>query len=501
MGKITIVGLGPGDSRLITMGAWQALNGAGPGRLFLRTAKHPSVAYLVEQGVPFTSFDWVYEEKGTFEQVYQTIADTIAKEASRGQDLVYAVPGSPLVAEQTVQLIRSQARLKGLAVEVQPGMSFLEALYTRLDIDPIQGLTIIDAADLDKLPGGLSAGLVITQVYSRQVASDVKLSLMELYGDEYQVTIARNLSLPDEEISTIPVYQLDRLAGVNHLTSVYVPACPEDGSSSFSLDPVVEVMARLRSPGGCVWDIEQTHPSLRRYIVEEVYEVLEAIDLMDSDKLCEELGDLLLQIVFHARIAEESGNFTMQDVIQTVTEKMIRRHPHVFGDISVRDAAEVIVNWEAIKAREKGGKPASLLDGVPPALPSLMQAYKLQGKASKAGFDWDCIDPVWAKISEELAELREAAARERETETGAPQKAAKEAVEGELGDVLFSVVNLARFLGVEPETALYRTNQKFIRRFRYIEEQAAQKGLNLSNLPLTQLDKLWEEAKSKEIVK
>jgi tetrapyrrole methylase family protein/MazG family protein len=247
---------------------------------------------------------------------------------------------------------------------------------------------------------------------------------------------------------------------------------------------VIDIMARLRSPGGCVWDIEQNHRSLRRYIVEEVYEVLEAIDLAEGDKLCEELGDLLLQIVFHARIAEECGEFSVQDVVDTVTDKMVRRHPHVFGDISVRDAAEVIVNWERIKRREHPGERPSVLDGVPKGLPSLMRAFKLQAKAAKVGFDWNSVAPVWEKIYEELDELREAA-------DGGP----KEAVEGELGDVLFSVVNLARFFDIEPETALNVTNNKFIRRFARVEAAVKGRGLKWKDFTLEQLDDLWNEAK------
>ncbi|HWR40081.1 MAG TPA: nucleoside triphosphate pyrophosphohydrolase, partial [Patescibacteria group bacterium] len=470
MGKITIVGLGPGDASLITLGSWERLISPGPGGLLLRTAIHPTVKRLTEQGITFESFDAVYESGASFAQVYVTIAAAVMDRAAVG-DVVYAVPGSPLVAEKTVELIRERAQEQQVLLEILPGMSFLEVMYTRLAVDPIHGLTVVDAADLDNLPGDLATALVVTQVYSRTVASDAKLTLMERYGDEYLVTVTRNLGLPEEELLTVPLYQLDRLPVIDHLTSVYVPA-PVVRGQRFDLQPLVDVMARLRSPDGCVWDIEQTHTSLRRYIVEEVYEVLEAIDLADGKKLCEELGDLLLQIVFHARVAEESGEFSVQEVIDVVTEKMIRRHPHVFGDISVRDAAEVVVNWEAIKLQEKETIPASVLDGVPPGLPSLMRAFKLQAKAAKVGFDWHSIEPVWEKVAEELSELREAVA-EREAGTADPRY---DNVESELGDVLFAVVNLARFLGVEPETALNAGNNKFFRRFQDVEQQVANAG-------------------------
>lgn len=286
-----------------------------------------------------------------------------------------------------------------------------------------------------------------------------------------------------------------QLAEANEIPVRILPAVSRfdmpSAQQRFTLEPLVDVMARLRSPGGCVWDREQNHSSLRRYIVEEVYEVLEAIDLKAGDKLCEELGDLLLQIVFHARVAEECGEFTMQDVVDEVTQKLIRRHPHVFGDITVRDAAEVVVNWEQIKKREKGNADRkSVLDGIPKGLPALMRAYKLQNKAAKVGFDWDTIEPVWGKIREELGELK-AAARDGD----------KAAIEGELGDVLFAVANLARFLGLEPEVALNVTNNKFLSRFTHIEDQVHLQGLSWDKLSLKELDILWEQAKFLENMK
>lgn len=483
MGEIIIIGLGPGDFGLVT-GQTLALLETGPA-LFLRTARHPAVAGLAERGIVFASYDSLYERYATFDEVYAAIAADVVARAGSGR-VVYAVPGSPAVAEKTVGLIREAAEAAGLGVTVLPAMSFLDLLYVRLGLDPVAGMTVTDAADIGSLPPDLGTPLVVTQVYNSRVASDTKLSLMELYPDDFPVTVASKLGLADEEIRTVPLFELDRQPAIDHLTSVYVPAPPRR-AAAFSLDPLVDVMARLRSPGGCVWDLEQSHRSLRRYIVEEVYEVLEAIDLADADKLCEELGDLLLQIVFHARIAEEAGAFSMQDVVDTVTEKMVRRHPHVFGEISVRDAAEVIVNWEKIKRREHPGERPSVLDGVPKDLPGLMRAYKLQAKAAKVGFDWNSAAPVWDKIYEELDELKEAAAGGTAAE-----------VEGELGDVIFSIVNLARFFDSEPETALNVTNNKFIRRFAYVEAAVKARGQKWKNFTLEQLDTLWTEAKMAE---
>jgi len=483
-GAVTIVGLGPGSFSLLTVETWDILRASES--IYLRTAKHPTAEELCSRKLLFSSYDYLYEEKADFEEVYNSIAVDIIERAVQGEQVVYAVPGSPLVAEKTVSLVRQMAAARRVPVRIIPGMSFLEVLYARLEIDPISGVTVLDSADIDQLPRGINTALIVTQVYSGQVASEAKLALMELLPDDYEVLLIRNLSLEDEEIRPIALYELDRQSDIDHLTSLYVPA-QEHRAVEFSLDPLIGVMARLRSPDGCVWDLEQTHATLRRYIVEEVYEVLEAIDNEDAAALCEELGDLLLQLVFHARIAEECGAFTMQDVVEEVTGKMIRRHPHVFGSITVQDAAEVVLNWDQIKQKEKGAARKSVLDGVSPGLPSLMRSFKIQAKAAKVGFDWNNIGPVWDKLVEEWQELKEAV-----------MVGDKEATEGEFGDFLFAAVNLARFLQIEPETALNRTNNKFINRFSYIEGKVNQLELAWKDLDLAKLDEFWDEAKALE---
>ncbi|NLJ33218.1 MAG: nucleoside triphosphate pyrophosphohydrolase [Firmicutes bacterium] len=255
--------------------------------------------------------------------------------------------------------------------------------------------------------------------------------------------------------------------------------------STYPLDPLVRVMEGLLAEDGCPWDREQTHLSLRRYLLEESYEVIEAIEEGDMHKLCEELGDLLLQIVFHAALAQARGEFSLTEVVEGITAKMIRRHPHVFAAARVKDSAQVQVNWEEIKGQERGRKEGdTVLAGIPVQLPALMRALKLQEKAARVGFDWDSAQGAFAKVEEELLELKEAADREDAA-----------AVEEELGDLLFAVVNVARFLLVEPETALTRTNAKFTRRFRYIEGVARQEGRDLKDLTLAEMDKLWEQAK------
>lgn len=480
MGQITIVGLGPGDFGLITLDTWDKITNTD--KLILRTAIHPTVAELDKRNVVYTSCDEFYEQGASFDDVYNSIAQKLIEEAKNGHDVVYAVPGSPLVAERTVVIIRQKAKEADVKLNIMPGMSFMEVLYQRLNIDPIDGLTILDACDLENLPSEMPSALVITQVYNQHVASDTKLTLMENYPEDYPVTFIRNLSLPDEEIREIPLYELDRQPHIDHLTSLYIGKMPKN-EQTFDLEPLEDVVKTLRSPGGCPWDIVQTHKSLRRNLIEEVYEVIEAIDLEDEKLLCEELGDLLMQVVFYARMAEEAKLFSMQDVIDGITEKLIRRHPHVFGDVDVKDAGEVLANWEAIKQAEKTER-TSILDGVPKDLPSLMAAYKLQHKAAKVGFDWPDIDPVWDKLEEELRELEEAIVDGQ-----------KEKIEEELGDVLFTIVNISRFLKIDPEVALAGTNRKFRRRFSYIEEKVKAKRQNWESLSLIDLDELWQEAK------
>ncbi len=273
-------------------------------------------------------------------------------------------------------------------------------------------------------------------------------------------------------------------------------------SAGLWFERLVKLQACLRAANGCPWDVEQTHLTLRTYLIEEAYEVLEALESGDDAKFAEELGDLLLQVVFHAQIASEEGRFNASDVVREIHQKMVRRHPHVFGEKRAKDAREVLKNWEQIKAEERraqksrqgtgpadesGKTPASLLDGIPHTLPAVLQGYQLTRRASRIGFDWDDIEGVTAKLQEELSEL--GAAR-----TG--QSA--EQIEDELGDVLFAVVNLARFLKIDPEIALKRSNAKFTSRFREMERLARVSGRALADVPRSEMELLWDQAKASE---
>ncbi len=250
---------------------------------------------------------------------------------------------------------------------------------------------------------------------------------------------------------------------------------------------VMSIMRRLRAPGGCPWDAEQSHESLKRYLLEESYEVLEAIDSGSDELLKEELGDLLLQPVFHAAIAEERGAFTIEDVLASLSDKLIRRHPHVFGDQVITDSEAQVANWEKIKKAEKGEERRSALSGIPPHLPALMKAQKITEKASRVGFDWEHVDQVMAKVLEELHEFEEAMEQGRQ-----------DRMEAELGDLLFAIVNLGRFLALDPEEALRKTIARFQNRFSYIEERLHVNERHLQDASLDEMEALWVEAKSRE---
>jgi tetrapyrrole methylase family protein/MazG family protein len=476
---LTIVGLGPGHIDDLTRRAWRVLETAKV--VYLRTSRHPCVPDL-PKSAEYRSFDEVYESTADFELIYNTIVETVL-EAARTEDVVYAVPGDPLVGESTVTKLLEGAG--NLRVEIVSGISFVEPILRLLRVDALDGLQVFDAIDIASMhhpPLNPDYPALLGQVYSRAVASELKLTLMNQYPDEFTVTLVHGAGTPDEQAETLPLYEMDRSDQIQHLTSLYLPAL--GGMSSF--EQFQEVIAHLRAPEGCPWDRKQTHLSLRKYLLEEAHEVLEAIDSEDPRALSEELGDLLLQIVLHTQIAIDDGEFRMTDVLSYINRKMIRRHPHVWSDVSVKDAEQVVTNWEAIKQNEraeKGARRESLLDGVPKGLPALMQANEYTTRAAKPGFDWNKVEDVVAKVREELDEVLTASDDEHRAD--------------EMGDLLFAVVNWARWLGIEPETALRRTNAKFYRRFRYIEDAIAGNGKPMEGYTLDELDALWNEAKAK----
>jgi len=470
-GRVVVVGLGPAGPDLVTQATVDAIAGVPTARRFVRTTRHPS-ASIVEGA---TSFDDVYERAERIEDVYARIVDALVAAASAGGDVLYAVPGSPAVAERTVELLVADDRV---AVEVVPALSFLDLAWVRLGVDPFAaGVRVVDGHRFAVEAAGERGPLLVGQCDAPDVLSEVKLAFDDAVPPS--VTVLQRLGLPDERIVELAWEDLDRAGAVapDHLTSLWIPVGAAPVASE--LVTFAEVVRRLREE--CPWDREQTHESLTKYVLEEAYEVVDAIQEGSVDHLEEELGDLLLQVVLHAAIAAQAGDFTLADVARGITEKMVRRHPHVFGDVSVAGAAEVHRNWEAIKADEKaaaGATATSVLDGIPGSLPALAYAAKLSKRAASVGFDWRVLAPVFDKVREELDELE-----------------AEPASSDELGDVLFSVVNVARHLGHDPESALRGAATKFRRRFELVEREAAARGLDLQAADEAVVDGLWELAK------
>jgi tetrapyrrole methylase family protein / MazG family protein len=484
MGKsIEILGLGAGDLDQLPFGVYKKLKSAN--HVYLRTKEHPVVDELVQEGLNYTSFDSIYEKHDQFEEVYQEIVQTLLQKAN-GERVIYAVPGHPLVAERTVQLLLEYGPKDDIDILIGGGQSFVDALFQTLKIDPVDGFQLLDGTALHSNQLQIDQHMFISQVYDPFVASNIKLTLMERLPDDYEVVIVSAAGSKDEHMEKVPLYELDRRVTLDNLTSVYVPPVQDEQILLKNFSKLREIIAVLRSPNGCPWDKEQTHVSLKKYLIEETYEVIEAIDSGDIDHLVEELGDVLLQVMLHAQIGEDEGYFAIEDVIEVLSSKMIRRHPHVFGNRVVENSEEVLQNWQEIKKQEKGETEASLLDGISMSMPNLIRAYEIQKKAAKVGFDWQEITPALEKVKEELVEF------ENEIKTGSLIDAKKE-----FGDILFAFVNVARFLKIHPEEALFETNEKFMRRFRYIEEKVKNSEKPIEEHSLEELDRFWDEAKSK----
>ncbi|WP_249872207.1 nucleoside triphosphate pyrophosphohydrolase [Oceanobacillus saliphilus] len=483
MSKIEVIGLGAGDVDQLPFGIYKKLIQSRM-VIYTRTIDHPVIDALKAEGVAFESFDTMYEEEEQFGAVYNRITESLIDIAQGSEEtLIYAVPGHPMLAEKTVQLLLEQTEVE---VRIAGGQSYLDDLFTSLKIDPIEGFQFVDGTSFNRSELNYRNHIVFCQVYDRFIASEVKLSLLEDLPPDYKVTIVEAAGSSQEKVISVPLEELDHSMEISNLTSVYVPPAPPT-LLNHTFDRLREVMKRLRGPGGCPWDQEQTHESLREYTIEEVYELIDAIDAKDDDNIMEELGDILMHVMLHSQIGEDAGYFTIDDVIRSITGKMIYRHPHVFSDTHVNSVDEVIRNWEELKKEEKGHQRQSVLDGVPSHLPSLAKAFKLQKKAAKVGFDWEDVADIWKKLDEEISEVREAI----------ENKDAEE-MEDELGDVLFVLANLARYYKINPEIALNRANRKFSSRFTYIELQFSKKGQDIHQASLEEMDAYWDQAKERE---
>jgi len=419
LATVVVVGLGPAGPELLTEAARLAIDRV-PER-YVRTTRHPAASAVAGAH----SFDDVYERAASLDEVYAEIVDALVEAAVNVGEVLYAVPGSPLVAERTVELLLADDRVD---VDVVPGLSFLDLAWTRLAVDPVaNGVRVIDGRRFGVEGAGERGPLLVAQCDSKDVLSDIKLAAGENHPSE--AVVLQRLGLPDESVRTVAWEDLDREVDADHLTTLYIGS----GAPPIAAEVArfAELVRTLRER--CPWDREQTHRTLTRHLLEETYEVLEAIENLDEpggvEHLEEELGDLLFQVVFHATLAAEEGSFTLADVATGIHDKLVRRHPHVFGNVEAETAGQVMSNWEQIKREEKGR--ASIMDGIPGDLPSLLYAHKVQRKAASVGVEVDPVGDVTAETDEAV------------------------------GALLFGVVALARRAGVDPEAALRATTARF----------------------------------------
>jgi tetrapyrrole methylase family protein/MazG family protein len=472
--------------------------------VMVRTSRHPCIEDLRARGVNIRPMDRHYQENNTMEEVYSSVVREVVEEAEAKGEAYYATPGLGLLAERTVQLLLEEE----VELRIHAAVSFLDAVLAALRLDAVEGVLLLDGDRLVEKGYGLldpRVGTLIAQVDSRIKASEVKLALLEVYPPGHTVRVVAAAGTERERVDDMALEELDREERFDHLTTIYVPAMREEDILDFQR--LLDVVGAPRRgggggggppppppapggggggppggpPGGCPWDRKQTHESLARHMVEEAHEAVDAIHRADWEHLSEELGDLLLQVALHAQLGSEEGTFDIRDTLGHIIEKLVRRHPHVFGELELETPEDVIARWERIKAEERG-KP-SALDGLAEGLPALVYAFKMQTRAARVGFDWGKGEEVLPKLGEELAEIEEVL------------RGGCGDLEDELGDMLFTLVNVCRHYLVDPEVALRRSARKFMRRFQAMEERCRDQGLRMEEMSLEELDRLWEASK------
>jgi len=475
-GPVRIVGLGPAGLDRVS-DSIRSLLDESTTPVVGRTVHHPASAEL-DALRPVVWCDDLYESCDTFEEVYEAIAARVIDLAAPGA-VTYAVPGSAFVGERAVAVVRERCDQAGIGCEIEGGESFLDLAIEHARIDPFErGFQVIDAHQMPE-PLLIHVPTLIVQVDSAATFTRLHERLSRLLDADTPVTVLRDLGMDTQSVAEMRLGDLrPEHVGLRVTIALDVEAPGWPG--------LVRTNSRLRRE--CPWDREQTHQSLARHLLEEAYETLEAIDGLSTDAaavdvdgyvhLEEELGDLLLQVVFHATLAGEADMFGVEEVAETIRRKLVRRHPHVFSDVKAETAEHVLANWEALKREEKGRE--SVLDGIPAALPALAKSLELQSRAASVGFDWPDLEGVLAKVHEEIAEVLDALDD-------------PDALQSEVGDLLFSAVNLARHLSVDPEMALRAAAARFDRRFRVVEA-----GGDPAGATLEELDQRWEEAKREE---
>ncbi len=440
-------------------------------KLFLQTAQHPFVRTAIPAGMTYTAMDDLYELAEDFDALNAMIADRLA----RAGECVYAVTGN--IRDTQLPVIRARVEACGGRVRILPGVPLCIAAFP----DCPAGVSFPAAS----LPAVVDPSLPICveEIDTRIKAGSAKLLLSEYFPDDWPILVAHVDERGGYTRAELPLYELDRQDAYCADTVAYLPPVPFESRERFGYADVEAVIARLRAPDGCPWDREQTHASLKPALIEESYELLDAIDEGDDAHMVEELGDVLMQVALHDEIAAEQCRFTSRDVTTRLVQKLIYRHPHVFGDVTAETSAEVLRNWDALKMREKEQRTQTeALKSVPRSLPALTRSRKVQKRAASVGFDWHSAEEAFPKIAEETDELRRAMGGDG-------------SVDEELGDLLFAVVNVARLLKLEPELLLMRATDKFIDRFEGVEQLAAERGKTMEACSFDELDAFWDEVK------
>lgn len=466
---LKIIGLANGTYELLSVGAVRELGAADA--VVLQSDKAPCASQIRREAKEFHTLDEFFEQASDFDELYQKSAEFIA-ELSAHKKVVFGALGG-LHSNGFVSALKNKTDY-----EVIPGASLESAAQCisgkYMDTDAFQS---VDARNIRDLGLDSASALIVTGMDNPLLASGVKLHLTGYYDDETPIVFING-----NGHKLIPACDLDKQEDYGIGSVAVFPPLKKTERIRYTFGDLVGIMERLRGRDGCPWDIEQTHQTLRQYVLEEAYEVVDAIDAKDPAALADELGDLLLQVVFHAQIGSQRGEFDITDVVSNICSKMILRHPHIFGSVSVGGAEEVVTNWESIKRSEKGlSTYTQTMADIPAGMSALMRAAKIQKKAAQAGFDWENASDAFLKVKEEALEF------EQEIRNAKPDE-----MESEAGDLLFAWVNVLRLMKINPEVALTRTNQKFISRFSFIEQNA---GDDLKNLTLKQLDGLWEDAK------
>jgi len=480
---VTVVSLGPGAPELLTLGALEQLRRAK--QVILRTERHGCVPFLTEQGISFTTLDDLYETCEDFDSLNHAIAKRLWA-AAASTPVTYAVMDASCDAsvEQLIQTAPTEGQ-----VTILPGVTAAQSCLASLPHElPASGdgLRTIPALSLSAAVHDPRLPLLITEIDNPVLAGDVKLWLMELYREEQPIAFFPPSEKAARRVQILPLWELDHQKRFGHTCCAYVPASPVAERERFCFADLVEIMTTLRGPSGCPWDRQQTHASLRPYLLEEAYEAVDAITSGDDERIADELGDVLLQIAFHGQIAKEHGAFTTLDITTAICAKMLRRHPHIFAGTGTHSLEESAAIWEAQKKAEKHlTSQSEAMRDITPGLPSLMRAYKVQRKAAQVGFDWDAPLDALPKICEEAEEVR------AELTKGADPAE-------ELGDLLFSCVNVARLCGQQPELLLQSATEKFIRRFESMENLIKKAGKSLEGLTLSEMDVYWKQVKAAE---